>query len=70
MTLTSIFATVNARYGLGSHLEQVVRAGVIRDYLLNVWLSVFFFVLSMPVGKIAVCAILLAFINQTRKPQS
>jgi hypothetical protein len=56
---TQTFGVISILHGLGNHLEAVVEAGELRNYLLFTWITVFFFNLAIPTGKIAVAAFLI-----------
>ena len=65
-TVTSVVSTISVVYGVGNHLSIIEKSGQLHNTLLFIWLSCFFFFLNIPVGKVAVSAMLVAFMGKTR----
>lgn len=46
-------------HGLGNHMDVIVHTGELHKFLLFTWITVFFFNLAIPLGKVAVAAFLI-----------
>ncbi|KAJ5384074.1 hypothetical protein N7517_001985 [Penicillium concentricum] len=64
-TVTQIFAVISIFHGLGNHISIVQEVGDLQSYLLFTWITVFFFNLAIPVGKVAVAAFLIELNSQS-----
>ncbi|KAJ5161944.1 hypothetical protein N7492_007336 [Penicillium capsulatum] len=60
-----VFAVLAALYGIGNHIEIVAATGQLRNFLKFTWITVFFFNLAIPSGKVAVAAFLLEINGQS-----
>ncbi|KAJ5166956.1 uncharacterized protein N7482_005737 [Penicillium canariense] len=58
-TITQSFAVISILHGLGNKIAIVEEVGALRNYLLFTWITVFFFNLAIPTGKVAVAAFLI-----------
>lgn len=58
-TITQTFGVISILHGLGNHLEIIEEVGELRNYLFFTWITVFFFNLAIPTGKIAVAVFLI-----------
>ncbi|KAJ5637733.1 hypothetical protein N7490_007612 [Penicillium lividum] len=58
-TLTQIFGIISVLHGLGNHITTIAEVGETHNFLLFTWITVFFFNLAIPTGKVAVSAFLL-----------
>lgn len=50
---------ISVLHGLGNHITAVEEVGELGNYLFYTWMTVFFFNLAIPTGKIAVAAFLI-----------
>ncbi|KAJ5359106.1 uncharacterized protein N7496_011519 [Penicillium cataractarum] len=57
--VTQTFGVISILHGLGNHLTTVEETGELGNYLFFTWMTVFFFNLAIPTGKIAVAAFLI-----------
>ncbi|KAJ5513692.1 hypothetical protein N7463_003244 [Penicillium fimorum] len=64
-TITQIFAVISILHGLGNHISIVQKVGDLQDYLLFTWITVFFFNMAIPVGKVAVAVFLIELNSQS-----
>jgi len=64
-TMTQTFGIISVLYGLGNHLTVVAETGQLHNFLLFTWITVFFFNLAIPTGKVAVAAFLMEMNQQT-----
>ncbi|KAJ5655973.1 hypothetical protein N7507_007923 [Penicillium longicatenatum] len=58
-TLTQIFGILSVLHGLGNHITVITEVGELHNFLLFTWITVFFFNLAIPTGKVAVSAFLI-----------
>lgn len=58
-TLTQIFGIISVLHGLGNHITTIIEVGELSNFLLFTWITVFFFNLAIPTGKVAVAAFLI-----------
>jgi len=64
---TQIFGFLAVLHGLGNHITIIIEVGQLRKFLLFTWITVFFFNLAIPTGKIAVAAFLIEMNGQGSK---
>jgi hypothetical protein len=64
-TITQIFGILSILHGLGNHITIVIEVGELRNFLLYTWITVFFFNLAIPTGKVAVAAFLVEMNSQS-----
>ncbi|CAG8937896.1 unnamed protein product [Penicillium salamii] len=64
-TLTQIFGIISVLHGLGNHITVVEEVGELHNFLLFTWITVFFFNLAIPTGKVAVAAFLIEMNSQS-----
>ncbi|KAJ5654400.1 hypothetical protein N7490_001403 [Penicillium lividum] len=57
--ITQTFGVISILHGLGNKIEVVEETGQLGNYLLFTWITVFFFNMAIPIGKVAVCAFLI-----------
>lgn len=57
--ITQVFAILAVLHGLGNHMSRLVELGELHNFLLFTWITVFFFNLTIPIGKVAVAAFLI-----------
>lgn len=57
--ITQVFGIISVLHGLGNHLTTIVEVGELHNFLLFTWITVFFFNLAIPTGKVAVAAFLI-----------
>ncbi|KAJ5280743.1 hypothetical protein N7478_006115 [Penicillium angulare] len=57
--LTQIFGILSILHGLGNHITVITAVGELHNFLLFTWITVFFFNLAIPTGKVAVAAFLI-----------
>ncbi|EPS25418.1 hypothetical protein PDE_00351 [Penicillium oxalicum 114-2] len=62
--ITQTFSVIAILHGLGNHLELIVEAGELNNYLLFTWITIFFFNMAIPTGKVAVAAFLMEMNSQ------
>lgn len=60
-----VFAVLATLYGCGNHIEIVAATGSLRPFLKYTWITVFFFNLAIPLGKVAAAAFLLEINGQS-----
>ena len=63
--LTQIFGILSVLHGLGNHITTVGEVGELHNFLLFTWITVFFFNLAIPTGKVAVAAFLIEMNSQS-----
>ncbi|OGE50159.1 hypothetical protein PENARI_c018G04992 [Penicillium arizonense] len=63
--ITQIFGILSILHGLGNHITIVIEVGELRNFLLYTWITVFFFNLAIPTGKVAVAAFLVEMNSQS-----
>jgi len=49
---------------LGNHITIITKVGELHNFLLYTWVTVFFFNLAIPTGKVAVAAFLIEMNGQ------
>lgn len=54
-------------HGLGNHITVIIEVGELHKFLLFTWITVFFFNLAIPTGKVAVAAFLIEMNGQGSK---
>jgi hypothetical protein len=64
-TLTQVFGIISVLHGLGNHIATVEEVGELHNFLLFTWITVFFFNLAIPTGKVAVAAFLIEMNSQS-----
>lgn len=57
--MTQVFGILSILHGLGNHVKVVMEAGELHNMLLLTWITVFFFNIAIPLGKVAVAAFLI-----------
>ncbi|KAJ5580039.1 uncharacterized protein N7459_006024 [Penicillium hispanicum] len=62
--VTQCFGVISILHGLGNKMTIVEEAGQLRNFLLFTWITVFFFNMAIPVGKVAVAAFLIEMNGQ------
>lgn len=62
--VTQVFGVLSILHGLGNHITVIMHYGEIHKFLLYTWVTVFFFNLAIPTGKIAVAAFLIEMNGQ------
>lgn len=62
--LTQIFGIISVLHGLGNHITIIQEKGELHNFLLFTWITVFFFNLAIPVGKVAAAAFLIEMNGQ------
>ncbi|KAJ5106532.1 hypothetical protein N7456_003207, partial [Penicillium angulare] len=62
--ITQTFGVISILHGLGNKLEIVVATNQLGNYLLFTWITVFFFNMAIPIGKVAVAAFLIEMNKQ------
>lgn len=62
--VTQICGIIAALHGLGNHMTVIMAKGNLQTYLLFTWITVFFFNLAIPAGKVAVSAYLIELNGQ------
>jgi hypothetical protein len=65
--LTQIFGFLSVLHGLGNHITVIIEVGELHNFLLFTWITVFFFNLAIPTGKVAVAAFLIEMNGQGSK---
>lgn len=63
--LTQIFGILSILHGLGNHITLIIKVGELHNFLLFTWVTVFFFNLAIPTGKVAVAAFLIEMNGQS-----
>ena len=58
-TMTQTFGILSVLHGLGNHITVIEEVDELHNFLLFTWITVFFFNLAIPTGKVAVCAFLI-----------
>lgn len=62
--LTQVFGILSVYHGLGNHMAVIDQTDELRNFLLFTWVTVFFFNLAIPTGKVAVAAFLIEMNGQ------
>ncbi|KAJ5234167.1 uncharacterized protein N7469_003335 [Penicillium citrinum] len=62
--ITQIFGILSVLHGLGNHITIITKVGELHHFLLYTWVTVFFFNLAIPTGKVAVAAFLIEMNGQ------
>lgn len=62
--MTQVCGIIAALNGLGNHMTVIMEVGDLQTYLLYTWITVFFFNLAIPAGKVAVSAYLIEMNGQ------
>ncbi|KAJ5278958.1 hypothetical protein N7478_004330 [Penicillium angulare] len=62
--ITQTFGVISILHGLGNKLEVVIATNQLGNYLLFTWITVFFFNMAIPIGKVAVAAFLIEMNKQ------
>ncbi|KAJ6008220.1 hypothetical protein N7540_012196 [Penicillium herquei] len=57
--ITQVFGILSVLHGLGNHITTIEKVGELHNFLLFTWITVFFFNLAIPTGKVAVAAFLI-----------
>ncbi|KAJ5656776.1 hypothetical protein N7507_008726 [Penicillium longicatenatum] len=57
--ITQTFGVISILHGLGNRITIVEETGQLGNYLLFTWITVFFFNMAIPIGKVAVAAFLI-----------
>ena len=57
--ITQVFGILSVLHGLGNHITVITEVGELHNFLLFTWVTVFFFNLAIPTGKVAVAAFLI-----------
>ncbi|KAJ5720715.1 uncharacterized protein N7483_008649 [Penicillium malachiteum] len=57
--ITQVFGILSVLHGLGNHITIIEEVGQLHNFLLFTWITVFFFNLAIPTGKVAVAAFLI-----------
>lgn len=65
--LTQVFGLLSVLHGLGNHITLIMKVGELHNFLLFTWITVFFFNLAIPTGKVAVAAFLIEMNGQGSK---
>jgi hypothetical protein len=63
--ITQIFGILSVLHGLGNHITLIIKVGELHNFLLFTWVTVFFFNLAIPTGKVAVAAFLIEMNGQS-----
>lgn len=63
--ITQIFGVLSALHGLGNHMTVLIEVGELHNFLLFTWITVFFFNIAIPIGKVAVAAFLIEMNGQS-----
>lgn len=63
-TITQCFGVISILHGLGNRIAIVIEVGELHNYLLFTWITVFFFNMAIPTGKVAVAAFLIEMNSQ------
>ncbi|KAJ5083913.1 hypothetical protein NUU61_008492 [Penicillium alfredii] len=63
--ITQILGIISVLHGLGNHITIVTKTGELHNFLLFTWITVFFFNLAIPTGKVAVAAFLIEMNGQS-----
>ncbi|KAF3386979.1 hypothetical protein F1880_001639 [Penicillium rolfsii] len=63
--ITQIFGVLSVLHGLGNHITLIIKVGELHNFLLFTWVTVFFFNLAIPTGKVAVAAFLIELNGQS-----
>ncbi|KAJ5396654.1 hypothetical protein N7509_004767 [Penicillium cosmopolitanum] len=63
-TITQCFGVISILHGLGNRIAIVEEVGQLHNYLLFTWITVFFFNMAIPTGKVAVAAFLIEMNGQ------
>lgn len=62
--ITQIFGILSVLHGLGNHISIIMKVGELHNFLLFTWVTVFFFNLAIPTGKVAVAVFLIEMNGQ------
>ncbi|KAJ6036525.1 hypothetical protein N7540_000804 [Penicillium herquei] len=62
--ITQTFGVISILHGLGNHITVVEDTDQLGNYLLFTWITVFFFNMAIPIGKVAVAAFLIEMNSQ------
>ncbi|KAJ5102558.1 hypothetical protein N7532_003087 [Penicillium argentinense] len=62
--ITQVFGILSVLHGLGNHITLIIKVGQLHNFLLFTWITVFFFNLAIPTGKVAVAAFLIEMNGQ------
>ena len=65
--ISECFATNAVRYGLGEHLDAVVREVQAKQFLLYTWWTIWMVQIALPIGKTAVASFMLVLQARKRK---
>ncbi|KAJ5908723.1 hypothetical protein N7495_001405 [Penicillium taxi] len=57
--VTQTMSIIAILHGLGNHIGDLVKTNELGNYLLFTWITVFFFNMAIPIGKVAVCSFLI-----------
>ncbi|KAJ5224013.1 hypothetical protein N7468_008555 [Penicillium chermesinum] len=57
--ITQTLGIISVLHGLGNHITIIAQVGELHNFLLFTWITVFFFNLAIPTGKVAVAAFLI-----------
>ncbi|KAJ5908794.1 hypothetical protein N7495_001476 [Penicillium taxi] len=61
--VTQCFGVIAVLHGLGNHIIAIEEVGELRNFLFFTWMTVFFFNMAIPTGKVAVCFFLIEMIG-------
>lgn len=62
--ITQVCGIISVLHGLGNHMSTIIQVGELHNFLLFTWITVFFFNLAIPTGKVAVAAFLIEMNGQ------
>ncbi|KAJ5489729.1 hypothetical protein N7539_004619 [Penicillium diatomitis] len=62
--ITQTFGVLAVLHGLGNHVTSIAQVGELGNFLFYTWMTVFFFNLAIPTGKVAVAAFLIEMNGQ------
>lgn len=62
--ITQVFGLLSILHGLGNHITVIMQYGELHKFLIYTWVTVFFFSLAIPTGKVAVAAFLIEMNGQ------
>lgn len=62
--ITQTFGIISVLHGLGNHITIIAKVGELHNFLFFTWMTVFFFNLAIPTGKVAVAAFLIEMNGQ------
>jgi hypothetical protein len=66
--ITQVFGIISILHGLGNHVEVLMETGELHNFLLFTWITVFWFNMAIPLGKVAVAAFLIEMNAQSSMP--